>query len=95
MRKQERAAYITGLYEKSTATNLSEVYGRYSTKKAEAFNYCLNLMKRYNGWGLRILTHNSFVFTAGFEFVDPITSHAMVMYITPSKNEAVEWTKFI
>lgn len=92
MKKLERAAYITGLYEKSTATSLSDVYGRYSAKKAEAFNYCRKLMYEYSGKNLRILTYNTFIFTAAFEFVDPETSQVMIMYITPSKNEVLEWT---
>ena len=85
--------YITALYERATATSLDEVYGRYSAKKKEAFEYCRNLMMKYNGWGLKILSYNTFMFTAGFEFTDEETGAINIMYITPSKDKAVEWTR--
>ena len=93
MSKLKEALYITDLYERATATSLDEVYGRYSAKKKEAFEYCRNLMAKYNGWGLKILSHNTFVFTAGFEFVSDETGAVNIMYITPSKDTAVEWTR--
>lgn len=77
-------------YKRSNATDLSDVYGRYSTAKARAWNYCKDLMRQHEGWGLRIITHNGFMFTAGFEFTDPETGVLMFMYITKTYDEAVE-----
>lgn len=94
MTKEEKATYITRLYERSTATQLSDVYGRYSADKAIAFDHCRRLMYENDGRDLKILTHNSYIFTAGFEFVpkDTKTGEVCIMYITPSRNEVIEWT---
>ena len=93
MSKLKEQLYITDLYERATATTLAEVYGRDSAKKKEAFDYCQKLMAKHNGWGLKILSHNTFVFTAGFEFVSDETGAINIMYITPSRETAVEWTR--
>lgn len=77
-------------YKRSNATDLSDVYGRYSTAKAVAWNYCKELMAKNDGWGLRIISHNGFMFTAGFEFSDPETGVLKFMYITKTSDTAVE-----
>ena len=92
MRTNKRAKQITEQYERATATRLSDVYGRCSEAKQRAFNYCHRLMQEYNGDDMKILSHNTFVFTAAFLFEDQETGAINIMRITPSKNEAVEWT---
>ena len=92
MRTNKRAKQITEQYERATATRLSDVYGRCSEAKKRAFNYCNRLMQEYNGNDMKILSHNTFVFTAAFLFEDCETGAANIMLITPSRNEAVEWT---
>ena len=92
MRTNKRAKQITEQYERATATRLSDVYGRCSEAKKRAFNYCNMLMQEYNGNDMKILSHNTFVFTAAFLFEDRETGAANIMLITPSRNEAVEWT---
>lgn len=77
-------------YQQSNASDLSDVYGRYSTAKAAAWKYCYDLMAEYDGWGLRIIGHNVFMFTAGFLFRDPETDALKFMYITKSSDTAVE-----
>ena len=77
-------------YIRSNASDLSDVYGRYSTAKAVAWNYCKDLMAKHDGWGLRIISHNGFMFTAGFEFSDPETGVLKFMYITKTSDTAVE-----
>lgn len=77
-------------YIYSNATNLSDVYGRYSTAKARAWNYCKDLMRQHEGWGLRIISHNTRMFTAGFLFTDPETGVLMFMYITKTYDVSVE-----
>lgn len=47
---------------------LADVYNRYSRAKENAFEYCSNLCKRYNGWGLCISSHNAQTFTVMFNF---------------------------
>ncbi len=74
----------------ATATQLSDVYERCSAAKHMAFRECERLMQEYGGEGLKILSHNTFVFTAAFLFEDRDTGVANIMLITPSKNKAFE-----
>lgn len=90
----KRAQEISAKYDRATATCLSDVYGKWSKAKENAFDYCQRLMAEYRGWNLKILSANTFMFTAGFEFENPETGAIAIMYITPSKNEAVEWTNY-
>ena len=48
-------------------------------------------MDEYSGWGLKVITANTYIFTAGFEFTGE-EGQVMFMYITPSQNTAVEVT---
>ena len=78
-------------YNDSRASELFHVYGKYSTAKARAFDYCRNLMNKLDGWGLKILSYNTFMFTAGFLFVDKETGVTKFMYITPSYDTATDY----
>lgn len=91
------AQYITERYENATARRLSDVYGRWSKKKQDAFDYCERLMCENEGWELRIISANTYMFTATFEFVpkDSETGAVCIMYITPGKRKVVEWTRQI
>lgn len=46
--------------------NLRDVYGRYSSRKEDAFKYCEELCKEKEGWDLCIIAHNHNYFTARF-----------------------------
>lgn len=70
----------------SDDTQLRDVYGRYSDKKARAYEYCRNLMLKYNGYNFYIISYNTFMFTCGFMFHDPATDELMFAYITPTYN---------
>lgn len=63
--------------------SLSAVYGRYSEAKAKAFDYCRRLCSDLDGWGLRITSYNTMIFTVGFYFVNEFGVVCMA-YITPS-----------
>lgn len=54
----------------SSAKELYQVYGSYSQAKENAMNYCKEMMKKYEGYDLRIISHNSNVFSVGFIFKD-------------------------
>ena len=45
---------------------LSDVYGKYSSRKIQAFEDCKDLCKEKNGWGLCIISHNHNYFTVKF-----------------------------
>ena len=53
-------------YAKSQNHTLRDVYGSYSYQKEKAMNYCQELMKKYNGYGLKIISFNTFQFSVGF-----------------------------
>ena len=75
MKKNLESQYRT--YLKSTATELNHVYGRYSSAKESAMNYCKNRMNELNGYGMRILSANTFQFTVGFLYTDETTGKKM------------------
>lgn len=69
-------------YCNSNYYNLWDCYGRYSRAKELAFEYCRDLMYKYNGYGLKIILFNSMQFSAGFEYVDSETGVLCFCYIT-------------
>ena len=89
----KEACRITEMYENSSARTLADVYGRYSAKKAEAFASCQRLMAEHNGEDLRILSSNTFIFTAAFTMWSEETGEALLMYITPSRDKIVPWVR--
>lgn len=91
-RKSEREMleYQYKIWNRSNDTELYHVYGKFSANKARAFERCKELMYKYGGRGLRILSHNSFSFTVGFEFPHPETGVLCFAYITPSYDRYIE-----
>lgn len=73
-------------YNMSDDMQLIDVYGHWSDKKERAYNYCRELMYKYNGNGFRIISANTFMFTVGFEFPHPDTGELMFAYITHDHN---------
>lgn len=67
---------------------LNDVYGSYSSKKAEAYKYCRMLCNKFNGERFCIASHNDNVFTVDFDFQHPETGEMMRAHITPSYNHA-------
>ena len=75
-------------YLKATATSLNQVYGKYSKKKADAFDYCRKLCSDLGGEDIRILSSNGWAFTVGFTFVKD--GKKMFAYITKDHNSFCE-----
>ena len=67
-----------------------DVYSSYSYKKLRAWDYCKDLCARHEGWGLKVISHNTFIFTAGFYFTDKDTGVLRFMYITPSYDTPID-----
>lgn len=78
-------------YESSTARTLKDVYKSFSEAKRYAYDYCVELMKQYNGFNFRIISANTFIFTVGFLFADPETGVVKFMYITPTHETVVDY----
>jgi hypothetical protein len=85
---RRRALSHYDAYKRSTATSLRDVYGTYSRAKDEAWDYCKELMYKFNGYGLRVISSSRYMFTAGFMFEED--GKEMFMYISPSRDIAVE-----
>ena len=81
--REKRAEQAYEQYKNSDLSNLYKAYGRPSQKKLEAWNDCSKLLREYEGSDLRVITYNTFVFTAGFTFVGEDNIRRFI-YITPS-----------
>ena len=81
MNKVMKCAYER--YQRSTDYTLNSVYGSFSYDKMRAFERCEDVMKNHKGFSLKIISHNTFMFTCGFEFFDE-NGKRFFCYITPS-----------
>lgn len=70
-------------YSNMYHTDLNDCYNNYSDAKARAWEYCKGLCNKYNGYGLSIISYNTFMFTAGFTYYDADNKKHFV-FITPS-----------
>ena len=84
-----RNATITG--HRRYGRTLDDVYNSYSNAKQRAFNYCINLMKEYDGDGLIILAHNYMTFSVGF--IGYINGLKHFFYITKDYDRALPLEK--
>lgn len=64
------AQRFVNAYNRSTASTLADVYGRYSTEKSRAEYFCRQRMQNENGDGFRIISYNTFGFSCGWQTAD-------------------------
>lgn len=76
-------------WKRSSDFSLDSAYGRYSSNKASAWKYCEDLRDKHDGRNLKVISHNTYMFTAGFEYNDAETGEVMFMFITPSYDVSV------
>ena len=81
-------ARIISNYELSNDFSLDSVYKTYSMDKSLAWDYCKNLMEKYNGHGLKVISHNLNRFTAGFIYESGDDEY--LMYITKSADRPIK-----
>lgn len=62
----KRGINFVNAYRVSRATELSDVYGRYSYEKARAYKWCREQMAKENGECFRIISAGCFFFTVGW-----------------------------
>lgn len=55
-------------YNDSNLTTLHECYGSWSWAKEHAYNDCVARMEALNGYGFKIISYNTSVFTIGFRY---------------------------
>ena len=91
MRERERTAKTNyQYYKRSDMRSLDDAYTSASNAKHKAWRYCIELCYKMNGHDLKVINKNTFVFTAGFEFVDDESGVCKFMYITPNYDTAIE-----
>lgn len=86
MNARQRRAYH--LYKQSDMYSLYDAYGRFSHAKRDAWRYCEDLCRKYDGHGLKVITVNTSQFTAGFEFEED--GKGKFMYITKASDTVVD-----
>lgn len=90
IRQQERTARGNlNRYATSDMYDIFDAYGRPSIYKVRAWEYCKELCHKFSGWGLKVISRNTSIFTAGFEYADPETGEVIFMYINPRYDIAV------
>lgn len=88
--QRRTAAANYRFWKMSSDYDISDAYESYSTAKASAWRYCRYLCERMGGYGLKVVNRNSFVFTAGFESVNPETGVIEFTYITPNYDITID-----
>lgn len=77
-------------FERGPKKELYEVYENYSYKKQKALDYCKGVQAKLNGYNATIVSHNSYMFTYAFEYIDyelgSLNKVRWLCYITPSNN---------
>lgn len=58
-------------YLNSSWKNIWQAYENPSYNKEKAWSYCEQLCRDCNGYNLKVISKNTFQFTAGFEFLTP------------------------
>ena len=76
-------------HERSNAFYLWQAYARPSQAKEKAFAYCVDLMRKYNGYDLRITGYNTSKFSVAFKFTDENGALCMA-YITADNDRYFE-----
>lgn len=71
-------------YRFSDYYSLNDKYNNASVAKYRAWAYCNELCDKYNGSNLKVISGNTFTFSAGFTFDD--NGQKIFCYITPSAN---------
>lgn len=77
-----------GNYERFLRSDMDDIYKAYakpSKYKVSAWEDCKNLCAKYEGWGLKVISKNCFMFTAGFLFLTT-SGKEKFMYITRDYN---------
>lgn len=90
--KERQARKHYNAWERSEDYALEFAYNSFSAHKAQAWRYCQTKQAELNGNGLKIISHNTCIFTAGFEYYDEKAQTLKFYYITPSYECAVDIT---
>lgn len=84
MTKRENDIYNS--YVRSSIDSLFLAYANPSLEKERAWWYCRDLCAKFNGYGLKVIGHNCFMFSAAFLF--DRDGETYLMYITKDHDKA-------
>lgn len=90
--KERQARKYYSEWERSEDYALEFAYNSFSARKAQAWRYCQRKQLGLKGYGLKIISHNPWKFTAGFEYYDEKAETVKFYYITPSYECAINIT---
>lgn len=90
-RNTEKAQRFITRYDCSEVFTLSECYVRYSEAKERAYRRCHNICYEMNGWGFRIMSYNSQMFTCGWLYEDKETGVIMLNVETAYNSYQIEY----
>ena len=74
-------------------TDLSDVYGRYSSAKASAMRDCRLWCEEMNGYNFRIISHNTFGFSVAWNYTNKETGEIMTRIETPSGTHIIDGSR--
>lgn len=83
----QRGQQMIRNYNWSDSYDLYDAYNSPSCRKYRAWQYCSDLMKKYNGHDLKITGHNCMQFSAAFLFEKDDSTY--LCYITASDDYEV------
>lgn len=92
MTTNQKIAIATANFERyacSTET-LFTAYGKPSVAKQAVWGNLIRECAENGGMDLRVVSHNTMVFTAGYLFPDPETGVVMFKYIAPTWSAVIE-----
>ena len=69
-------------YKRSDMNELYHAYTTCSQSKVRAWDYCKRRCAELEGYGLKIISANTYRFSVGFIFAHPDTGELCFMYIT-------------
>lgn len=90
--KERQARKHYKAWERSEVYALNFAYNSFSEHKARAWRHCQEKAIELIGSGLKIISHNPRIFTAGFEYYDEKAQTVKFYYITPSYECSVDIT---
>ena len=79
-RMRELGEYYLGLYKRSEAERLEDVYKTCSKEKASSFFEIKYEMVRNGGKNIKVLTHNTFKYTCGY-----MLGNALIIHTTTNR----------
>lgn len=82
----ERASRFEG-------TDLFDVYGRYSSRKAVALRHCRRWCEEDEGYNFHIISHNSHNFSVAWNYTNKETGEVMTRIETSSNTYIIDGTR--